>query len=222
MHRPYPFQLGIAFMLTALSLPLRAQTPATQPADAINAKLESRMDIKLTGLTAERAVLKLQEDRHINLLVDWDGLKDKGLTRTQELTGQLSDVTVREAIQVILSEGGCTEPLQIARDGNLLRISGPPVVETKVLPIGKLLDRLLKELTTSPPSGVTVPPGPADAIDKLVRLIQEQVDADTWRDNGGTAGSISILGRRMVVTQTPATITKVEKLLQELEKDDAK
>jgi len=101
-----------------------------------------------------------------------------------------------------------------------MRIIAQPKTETRVYVVSKILDRLQHELappSTAPSSGV-----PVTAADRLVQAINSHVEPETWRDNGGTIGSITTLGFRLVITQTPAALEKIESLLKQLEKDDAK
>lgn len=207
----------ILLVSTAFARALFAQTSTTQPADQIDTILESKIDIKLTGLTAEQAMSQLQELTRLNLLVDWDGLKNVGLARIQPLDGELKGVPAKEVIRIILSEGGCTQVPPIVRDGHLLRLAPPPWVETRVFPVEKILNRLTKQ---SPAATQPVPI--ASASDQLIATIQHTISPDLWRDLGGNAGSIRMFGKRLIVTQTPETIAKIGKLLSDLEKDDAK
>jgi len=214
--------VGFAAVLIFASV-LHAQSPSNTAAaktDSIEAKLRQRTSIKLDTLTAEQAIQKLQETHPLNLVIDWDGLKDKGLSRTQVLSGELTNVTIFEAITVVLQEAGCFDIPPVTPDGNLMRIIAQPKTETRVYVVSKILDRLQHELappSTAPSSGV-----PVTAADRLVQAINSHVEPETWRDNGGTIGSITTLGFRLVITQTPAALEKIESLLKQLEKDDAK
>jgi hypothetical protein len=53
-------------------------------------------------------------------------------------------------------------------------------------------------------------------IDMIFRLIEECVDADTWRDNGGQIGNLKELGGLLVVTQLPENQKQVEAVLRNL------
>jgi hypothetical protein len=43
----------------------------------------------------------------------------------------------------------------------------------------------------------------SDTSDALIRLIQGTIDPTSWRDNGGSIGSIDALGGALVVTESP-------------------
>ena len=104
----------------------------------------------------------------------------------------------------------------------------PPVVPAQAfLPQPAVLPTYPTVPPPQPPA-VTVPPantnGPngSDVSAKLSDTIISHVDVDSWRSNGGMIGSFTLLGRRAIITHTPATLAKVEKLLHELENDDGK
>ena len=55
-----------------------------------------------------------------------------------------------------------------------------------------------------------------DSVERLKLVITETVDPASWRDAGGTAGSIREFNGQLVVTQTPVAHDRVAKLLQDL------
>jgi hypothetical protein len=57
-----------------------------------------------------------------------------------------------------------------------------------------------------------------DSVDALVRLITETIDPDSWRDAGGTTGSIREFGGRLIIIQTAEAHTQITALLDKLEK----
>ncbi|HEX8911354.1 MAG TPA: hypothetical protein VF796_03265, partial [Humisphaera sp.] len=54
---------------------------------------------------------------------------------------------------------------------------------------------------------------PTPIIEDLVRLITESIAPDTWRDNGGTGGSIRPYGGRLIVWHRPDGHRQVRRLL---------
>jgi hypothetical protein len=67
------------------------------------------------------------------------------------------------------------------------------------------------------PSGQS-PPAMAPMVDTgaLVKVIQELVDTDSWRENGGEIGQIQVLGPTLVIKQTPANHDQILNLLQQV------
>ena len=69
----------------------------------------------------------------------------------------------------------------------------------------------------------TGPPGPRqgfptreEIIDQIAKLITDLVDADSWRDSGGTIGSLREMGGVLIVSQTPEGIYEIRVLLERL------
>jgi hypothetical protein len=59
-------------------------------------------------------------------------------------------------------------------------------------------------------------PGRLKTIEALVRLLEETVDTDSWRDNGGLPGSTRQMNGRLIITQTWPTQEKVAMFLDTL------
>jgi len=67
-----------------------------------------------------------------------------------------------------------------------------------------------------PPSTVGWTFGPLANHDPLILLITEKVAPDSWRDYGGTLGSLCMIDGRLYVEQSPANLQKVARFLDEL------
>ena len=53
-------------------------------------------------------------------------------------------------------------------------------------------------------------------MDNLTRLLEESIDANSWRDNGGQIGAIREWEGLMLVTQTLESQRKLQRVLQDL------
>lgn len=65
---------------------------------------------------------------------------------------------------------------------------------------------------------------PASSSDNgaaLITTIEDSIDSDSWRDRGGSRGSIQIVGQSLVVAQSAADQAAIEKLLESLHHDAA-
>ncbi|HVT87293.1 MAG TPA: hypothetical protein VHD56_00420 [Tepidisphaeraceae bacterium] len=68
----------------------------------------------------------------------------------------------------------------------------------------------------------TMPSGESPVtLDRVVELLQDLVDRDSWRDNGGNTGSIRIFGTVLVIAQTHANHQAIGKLLASLSNNQA-
>src|SRR5579871_1119895 len=65
------------------------------------------------------------------------------------------------------------------------------------------------------PSG----PDPKAASNELIKLVEENVAPDTWKDAGGSIGAIHELKGSLVVTQTQANQNLIAELLEALNND---
>ena len=56
----------------------------------------------------------------------------------------------------------------------------------------------------------------ADQVTQLTKLIESNVDRNSWVDNGGTVGSISTFNNNLIITQTPKSQLGIANLLESL------
>ena len=59
-------------------------------------------------------------------------------------------------------------------------------------------------------------PGRAELVEEITKLITDTVAPDSWRDSGGTVGSIRELQGQLIVTQTPENQKQLVNLLEQL------
>lgn len=202
-------------LIAALLFPAAALAQATRP--TATDKLATRLsELVVDGLTVTQALTAIAEKPRLNIIANWENLAAAGVKGDHKLRGRLYDVTVKQAITLVLMDAGANESLQVGinNEDDAVLLSGPTPTVTKVYAVGKLQGAFPKPPTTRPDGGAVDPNQPL--IDVLLHI-----DPDTWRDTGGIVGSITFFGQKMVVTHTPAVQAKVEAMLKELEKQDA-
>jgi type II secretory pathway component GspD/PulD (secretin)/tetratricopeptide (TPR) repeat protein len=59
-------------------------------------------------------------------------------------------------------------------------------------------------------------PSRAELVEDIILLITETIATDTWKDNGGTIGSLRELQGQLIVTQTPENQNAIAALLEKL------
>src|SRR5688572_30643558 len=84
-------------------------------------------------------------------------------------------------------------------------------IETRVYRIDDLIIAIasneitiVKDLPTTQPNEEVWPPSKGEIVDGIIDLIQDTVDSDNWKDNGGSNGSIREMGGLLIVSNTPA------------------
>ena len=55
-----------------------------------------------------------------------------------------------------------------------------------------------------------------EMADAIIKFIEDIVESDTWRDNGGTIGGIREIGGLLIVTHTPAAHQQIRQFLDQL------
>ena len=90
--------------------------------------------------------------------------------------------------------------------------------QTIVIPPVQLGARQQQQDSQSPFGAAGQPTAPSSPVsaEGITKVIQEVVAPETWRDNGGSDGSLRMIDRLLVVTQTPERQQKVTELLEQL------
>jgi hypothetical protein len=193
--------------------------PATKPARPGDSA-KRIADIDFAGMTPKQAIDAIAAKGGVEIAVDWESIEAAGASPTAKLRGRLMDVSPRQAIQYVLAE--------IDADGASFDEHDKQVfvsvkdhlkkTETRVYSVGPQLERIAVEQAGLMPKGTPANEVREAAINQLIKMIFQHIDPASWRDAGGTLGTISITGARMTVTNTRPTLKAVEAYLKELDK----
>ena len=181
-------------------------------------------DLDLSNVTLEQAFDRVAELSRTNLVVRWPALSTVEVSRSSRVRVHLWDVTVPTAVNAILALVE-TEPGTLGwaeKDGVLMVSTLDDLggsTETRFYDVRDLIAVIKKE--TDPPAEEE-PRTWQEVMDEIIRLITELVDPDSWRDAGGSVGAIRELGGRLIITQSPDGLRKVEALLDRLRVEFAK
>jgi len=206
-----------------------ATRPTAVPANLPPAKpslLDATIDeLHLNSASLDEAVNALVEKTHARIVVNWAALHAAGLTEVNPITVQVGDVPLHTALAITLELAGRNIKLAYrAGDDGVIRISTPTDLDhdgvTRIYNIRDLIDDFLTYERTHRP-GIAAPqannsPTAQDAVDMITKLIEDTVDTDTWKDNGGATGSLRELCGLLIVTTTPQSHEKVEGFLAKL------
>jgi hypothetical protein len=212
------------FLVVLLLATVSLAAPATKPAKptGTGAAAKARIaEIDFSDMNAKQAIEAIAAKSGLQIEVDWETVKATGASTTTKLRGRLTDVSARQAIKYVMTEidaDGAT--YDEYADGQVFVFIKAELkkTETRVYSVGPQLDRIAAEQAAKLPRGTPATEVREAALDDFVRLIVQHVAPDSWRDAGGTLGSISITGARMTVTNTRPALKEIEAYLKELDK----
>jgi hypothetical protein len=127
------------------------------------------------------------------------------------VTLHLRDARLQQVLKQLAREAGGTVALDIAIDGNALVFTTAEDAAKFTIVRAYDVEDLLSAATTRPGAE-----GSTLAAQSLVHLIMENVEPDSWRDNGGLVGSISEFGALLVVKTTLSNHLDVDDLLRQM------
>jgi hypothetical protein len=187
-------------------------------------------ELNLDSTTVEAAIETVRQATHANIVVYWNRVWEMNLFRNTPVKLHLWDVTLDQALGAILTVAGGEYPgMRAVRDGMIV-ISSPAEIRdgpasVRVYDVRDLIEKFLKEgrlalayPTTRPATReLGAQPGTyEDTVDSITRLIEDTVNTDSWKDNGGSLGALRELAGRLIITQTPAAHRQIVGLLRTL------
>lgn len=150
------------------------------------------------------ALSALSQATKVEISIDWKALAEAGVDQPVPITCNLRNCSARAALQAILSASGgsSVKLIYLLEDGKVKVTTADYAALTRTYDVTAVLPRY---------------PTLREAQDVLGKIVTDTVAPDTWKDAGGTVGSLSFTGVRMTVTQLPVNLAGVESLLEELD-----
>jgi beta-lactamase regulating signal transducer with metallopeptidase domain len=225
-----------------------AAVDAATPADtALAAKMDKVIDtVDFEGTPLGKAIATIETATGANVFVDWAALDRAGVTRAMPVTLKLRQVKASKALSLIfksvegeddnhklgfiLDQGVVTITTRFEMNKNVvtrkydindLLFVPPDYTNAPDMPPATAsqgpttqAQRGATELPNKEPQDYTW----AERIDLIKHFITDNVDTNSWKDNGGDVGSISSSPLRaiLLVTQTPENQEKVAAVLEML------
>ena len=169
--------------------------------DAAMAALLARRvpELNFDGVALSDVVDFLRDVSNANLHVEWGALESAGVERATPVSVRVKDVAFSHALELVLnSAGGGRVPLDYGFRGGVIRIS-----------TGEDLDRITETRAYDVRDLV-----PAEIeMKELAALLKEAVNPDSWRDNGGSVGSVHTTKHKLIITTTESTHRGVRGIL---------
>jgi hypothetical protein len=156
---------------------------------AIERRLERRLPANVpTDDGLEKTLRRVAEPAGFDVFVNRRALEAAGVSPDTPVTVRVGGMTVADAVAAILAAH--RPPLACAFDDGVLTVSTRNDIRSNVMT--RVYD--VRDLA------------PAAAAQKeLVAAIQADVEPQSWRDAGGSVGSLRVLAGQLIVTQTPIT-----------------
>ena len=212
---------------------------------AVRAKLELVLpEVNFDAVPFTDAVDYFRDVSGANLFINWRALENAGVDRKAPVTARLRDVRFSKALSVVLeSLGGGTIPLGYTVDDGVITVStGEDLGRDTITRVYDVRDLLITIPDYEPPPPLDLrvepavkpqPDAPAanerakieaehadmrtrqETVEELARLITETIAPESWRDAGGTLGSVRELQGQFIITQTPDNHLRILALLEQ-------
>ena len=190
----------------------RASAGSSYDEAAIEKSLDKTLpEVKFDQVALSDVMDFFREQSGANLIVNWKALEAAGIDRSAEVSIRLKNVTLRQALDHILSNvggsdvgGGSVKLGHSILDGAIVVSTDEDVsrnTTTMAYDVSDLLQPMQNETHQN-------------TVDRLLKLVQQMVMPETWKSNGGAVGDISELNGKLVVQNTQAAQEKVAELLK--------
>jgi hypothetical protein len=214
--------ISLIILLLAASPRISTATPATtEPTTQVsqdqtpNVDLDSARNINLLQLLNRHlrevhfssnalsdVIDDLRDRSGANMYVDWPALEKAGISRNATVTMRLKDVSLASTLDLLLNSTKNQVDLTYTVEHGAIIIST----------VASARDHLLVETYILPEAK-----NRQSDIDSLEETIESTIDPPSWRDNGGSAGSVRGYDGRLVVTANALNQKAVGLLILELQ-----
>jgi beta-lactamase regulating signal transducer with metallopeptidase domain len=212
-RRPDPVDVGLLRDAEGKS----AREAAAHDA-ATQAILDRRLpEVRFDAVGLSDVVDFLRDVTGASIFVNWKAINAAGIEKSAPVSARMRDIKFSKALTTLLADvGGGAVKLGFEIDDGVIIITTAEELnkntEVNVYDIRDLLaltndakqtEQAIKERTEH-------------LVTELTKLIQETIDRDTWRDNGGPIGSIRHLNGQLIITQTKENQKRIVQLLDKL------
>jgi hypothetical protein len=202
-------------------------TATTQPLDPVIPVAEFR------GISMEKAVETLRDMTKVNIVVRWPTLKEAGVERSSPVDLRVTRLPLQRVLELLGDVGGAAAAsnveLAAREDRGVVILSTRDDLESggttlRLYDVRDLVESdmavrsrvSISQAATMPTTQPTPEERYGESLDQLNRVIEETIDPESWRDAGGTIGSIQDFNGMLIISHTPANHARIAKLLEEL------
>ena len=189
--------------------------PSYQPVEdedvdrAVLAQLDRPIpELNFDGAGLSDVIDFLRDVSGTNLIVEWGPFSAAGLDRNIPVSLRLKNVRFGQALELVLSSaGGGSVPLGYTIDRNVIRISTTEHLD-------RITDIRAYDVRDIVPAEMPMP--------ELTKMITEAVAPDSWRESGGSVGTVHASKHKLIVKQTPMNHRQVRDVLKMLREDPSR
>jgi hypothetical protein len=197
------------------NLPQLSAEAAFARDDEINKPTTKALERKVAhtdiSSTFEDALAGLAKSAGFKISVNWKALEDAGIKKDAPISVSFSGQPVRKVLTEILNEaGGSTAAIRFTVDDNQVIVSTADDLTSQKYQTIRVYD-------------ITFVFSDAEAteanITSLVDTLQTVVAPDTWREKGGTIGSIREFNGKLIIAQTNDNHRAIVQILKQIKSD---
>ena len=206
-------QLEVHNALTALRSALpKNGTPINPEQAPVDEALDRSLGPAKFDATPLREVIRrLAKQAGANVLVNWSALESAGVGGDLPITADVTGVKLGTALRELLHSLQFTSIDFATLHGIILidlseRLSRD--IQTRSVDVSALLKGVERAHFTSQPAMSHL-----DAQDAFLKALEDNVDTESWKDNGGAVGSAQLFGDILVVQQSALVHREVSAFL---------
>jgi len=170
-------------------------------------------EVNFVGVSFEQTIDYLRNLSGLNIVVNWTALEAAAVEKDKEVNVRFANVRVDQVLRVVLDEvgGGETELAYEVNDEVVGISTNEDLSRRTCVRIYDYSDLLGRAPT--PPYFYAKR---EDPLERLIYVIQETVDPESWRVYGGNVGSINTFDGLIIVTQTANAHEQIYALLESI------
>jgi beta-lactamase regulating signal transducer with metallopeptidase domain len=217
--------------------------PDPAPDRAVQAQLDRQLpQVNFDAVGFSDVIDFLRDVSGANIFVNWKSLHTVGVDPNAPVTARLRNIKFSKALNIILdSVSGGKVKLGYTVDNGVISIStADDLSKNVIIRVYDIRDLIITvpdfdpkddgaTTAATPPAttrparseGTTRPaastaPTRQEMVKSIIKLIEDTVATDSWKDNGGSVGALRELQGQLIVTQTPENHRDIVNLLDQL------
>jgi uncharacterized membrane protein YgcG len=140
-------RLLLGSVAVALFAAIFAMSPATARAGTTNRQLDATLpELRLDGVSLADSIDFLRDVSDANIVVNWKALEEAGVSRDAPVTLHLRNISLRKAMQLILSEASGGDKLSFTLDQGVIEITTQELADQKMFTCIYPVDDLIMDV----------------------------------------------------------------------------